>query len=286
MRQHRRPLCTPPNVNPDIVRQNESTSALESCLTLKRHQFMNKKLQIPTLVWTMMKMSFQQIMLYLLFCGFSYAHESYGQDILNKSVSINVEDTEFKKVLVLIEKQTNVRFVYSSSAINVDQKVNFKALNKKLETVLMELLTPVSVNYVVSDNHILLKPRKSETGLSPDGNLDVRKQELIIERKVSGNVTDEKGTGLPGVNILVKGSVRGTVTDEGGKFELGEIDEKTVLVFSFVGYLPREMLVGNEKTFNTRHIAMEYEIWILNVANVLLCISNNIYFDFRQFRPN
>ncbi len=62
---------------------------------------------------------------------------------------------------------------------------------------------------------------------------------------VSGSVTDENGQGLPGVNILLKGTRQGTATDAEGKYETEVPDERAVLVFSFVGYVSQEVVVGN-----------------------------------------
>lgn len=69
--------------------------------------------------------------------------------------------------------------------------------------------------------------------------------EKNAERSVSGKVVDEKGEGLPGVSILVKGSSRGTTTDLEGGFVLSIPDNGATLVLSFVGYLPQEVEVGN-----------------------------------------
>ncbi|WP_460911762.1 SusC/RagA family TonB-linked outer membrane protein [Spirosoma areae] len=63
---------------------------------------------------------------------------------------------------------------------------------------------------------------------------------------VAGKVTDEKGTGLPGVSVVVKGTTQGTTTDGVGNFRLSVPNTRSVLVFSFVGYGSREVVVGNE----------------------------------------
>ncbi|RTQ48144.1 TonB-dependent receptor [Hymenobacter gummosus] len=60
---------------------------------------------------------------------------------------------------------------------------------------------------------------------------------------VTGRVLDEKGQGLPGVNVVVKGSSNGTQTDTDGRFSLNAPDNAT-LVFSFVGYTAQEVAVG------------------------------------------
>jgi TonB-dependent starch-binding outer membrane protein SusC len=210
---------------------------------------MLKNLQVPNLVWQTLKISLQQIVLGFLLCGFSFAHKSSGQDILNKTISLNVENTEFKKVLTLIEKQANVHFLYSSSAIGVDHKVTMKVSDKKLEWVLNELVRPLSITYVVSENRILLKNEKKATGsLTTFPNEPAMAK--VVDRTITGKVSGEEGEGLPGVSILVKGTQKGTTTDQDGNFRLSVADDQAVLVFSFVGYLAQEIPVGNQTTLN------------------------------------
>ena len=67
-----------------------------------------------------------------------------------------------------------------------------------------------------------------------------------FDRTVTGTVTDEGGGALPGVSILVKGTQRGTTTDQSGSFRLEVPDGAATLVFSFVGYTSREVVVGNQ----------------------------------------
>ncbi|GAA4462227.1 TonB-dependent receptor [Nibrella saemangeumensis] len=68
---------------------------------------------------------------------------------------------------------------------------------------------------------------------------------------VRGRVTDaEKGEGLPGVSIAVKGLSRGTTTDANGNYQISVPNENSVLVFSFIGYERREMRVGNQTTIS------------------------------------
>lgn len=67
---------------------------------------------------------------------------------------------------------------------------------------------------------------------------------LAQERSVSGKVTSaEDGASLPGVNVVIKGSAIGTVTDVNGNFSLSVPPEST-LVFSFIGLTSVEVVVG------------------------------------------
>ena len=64
---------------------------------------------------------------------------------------------------------------------------------------------------------------------------------------VTGRITDEKGAGLPGVNVLVKGTSIGTQTDVDGRYTL-QVPDGATLVFSFVGYASQEVAVGSRST--------------------------------------
>ncbi|SDK72840.1 TonB-linked outer membrane protein, SusC/RagA family [Catalinimonas alkaloidigena] len=73
---------------------------------------------------------------------------------------------------------------------------------------------------------------------------------LSVEIRVTGQVTDAQGQGIPGVNVLLKGTASGTVTDVDGNYTLAVPDESAVLVFSSIGYITQEILVGNQTTLN------------------------------------
>lgn len=70
------------------------------------------------------------------------------------------------------------------------------------------------------------------------------------ERTVSGTVTDETGSTMPGVNVLIKGTALGTATDADGKFAISIPNDNATLVFSFVGYANAEVVVGSRSTIN------------------------------------
>ncbi|MEJ5962586.1 SusC/RagA family TonB-linked outer membrane protein [Pedobacter immunditicola] len=69
---------------------------------------------------------------------------------------------------------------------------------------------------------------------------------------VQGVVNDESGSPLPGVSVTVKGSNTVVTTDSNGKFQIDAPSATSVLVFSYVGYLPKEVTVGDQKTINVK----------------------------------
>jgi len=68
-------------------------------------------------------------------------------------------------------------------------------------------------------------------------------QSKVISGKV---VAQDENIGLPGVNVVIKGTVRGTVTDADGNFKLEIASDEDVLLFSFVGYDTKEVQVGSK----------------------------------------
>ena len=66
---------------------------------------------------------------------------------------------------------------------------------------------------------------------------------------ITGTVTDKDGT-LPGVNILVKGTALGVVTDNNGKYTITVPNANAVLVFSFIGYTTQEIQVDSQRSID------------------------------------
>lgn len=75
-------------------------------------------------------------------------------------------------------------------------------------------------------------------------------QAYAQEVQVSGKVTDAAdGNSLPGATIQVKGTTVGTLTDIDGKYAI-KVKPDATLVFSFVGYDSKEIVVGSQRTIN------------------------------------
>ncbi|MBT1703666.1 SusC/RagA family TonB-linked outer membrane protein [Chryseosolibacter indicus] len=90
-------------------------------------------------------------------------------------------------------------------------------------------------------------------GLEEDGNSNNYYSAITI----TGTVTDESGVAFPGVNIIVKGTSVGASTDTDGKYTIAVDNESAVLVFSFVGYASKEVVVGNRTVID---VALEPDV--------------------------
>jgi TonB-dependent starch-binding outer membrane protein SusC len=86
--------------------------------------------------------------------------------------------------------------------------------------------------------------------------LGISSQISAQQRSIEGTVTDNQGSPLPGVTVVVKGTTQGGVTNADGNYSITNIPENATLVFSFVGMKTHEVVVGNQTSIN---VTMEQE---------------------------
>ena len=84
--------------------------------------------------------------------------------------------------------------------------------------------------------------------------LAVQAQDVTVTGKVTSS---DDGTELVGVNVFIKGTTMGTITDVNGDFSVSVTSEEAVLVFSYVGYVVQEVTVGNQRTID---IVLEVDV--------------------------
>ena len=196
-----------------------------------------------------MQISIIQMVLMALFASISYSADLEAQ-ALDKIVTVQVDNQQVPVVLQKLEKQTDLKFVFSPQVIRSAQKVTIDFKDQKLGTVLEKLLVPLGIRFEVSGKYILLSDRRrSDTQLEILRALPLR-EFIPADINLQGKVTDVKGDVLPGVNVLVKGTQRGTSTNEKGVYNIDIPENGATLVFSFVGYLSQEIPSGRRSTLD------------------------------------
>jgi TonB-linked SusC/RagA family outer membrane protein len=197
---------------------------------------MKKHRPFQDVFFLLMRISLAQFVIAVAFGTLVSATDLKGQAILNKKVSLDVKNKKIQFVLASIEKQTAAVFTYGSNLKQAENKVSISVDSTTLESVLRVLFAS-GVSWEVVNNEVILRPVEIESA-SIENN--------VVAIQISGQVKDESGSPLPGVNVLVKGTTNGTSTDVNGKYTLSVADESAVLIFSFIGYLSQERTVGNQ----------------------------------------
>jgi len=180
-----------------------------------------------------------QVLLFtLVFASESNAQKS--QSVKEVFVNLGFEDVKLKDVFSRIESKTEFRFtIYESE----DYLENTFTLQRKKMSV-EDLLTQIS-----RETGLVFQQINNNIGIKKGSNYELKRKprvEIIIQtRKITGKVTAfDTDEGLPGVNVVEKGTSNGTVTDIQGNYSL-EVSEGAILVFSSVGYTQEEVEVGN-----------------------------------------
>ncbi|MBN1131923.1 MAG: TonB-dependent receptor [Bacteroidales bacterium] len=146
-------------------------------------------------------------------------------------ISLHVKDTAIHEILEEIERRSEFHFFYNHEVLaHCQQKASIDIDNGTIYEILDQLFASQPVSYSVIDRHIIITPNKTK---KPEESLNLILQQQI---QVSGTVTDaQSGDPLPGVNVVIEGTVQGTATDISGYYSI-RAQPNSVLVFSFVGY--------------------------------------------------
>jgi TonB-linked SusC/RagA family outer membrane protein len=149
------------------------------------------------------------------------------------------QGASLKEVFAEIKNQTGYNVLYSPDQIDPSKKISANFKQTELKEVLEKLINLNTQEYSIVDKNILIK-EKEKSFLE---NVIARFQNIDI----GGRVVDEKGLPLIGASVSIKGG-RGTITDKEGNFHFTKVDEKSVLVIAFIGYLTREVNANADLT--------------------------------------
>ena len=128
---------------------------------------------------------------------FAISAATFGQ---GTKLSIDMKNVTVKEVLNEIERQTDLSFIYKSDLINPDKKVSVTASEASVQEILATLFPNEKIYPEILDNSLIV--------LMPERQLSQQQQ------MITGIVTDSStGETLPGVNVLIEGSLVGAITD-------------------------------------------------------------------------
>lgn len=156
-------------------------------------------------------------------------------------ITIELKKSSLREAFSAVEQITDYKFAYDESMLRNNKSISISGLYVSVKEVLLEISKQADVSFQRVNNKIDVKNSKRGE--------KVRVIEKVADIEVSGKVTDETGVGLPGVNILLKGSTLGTVTDLEGNYKT-TIPEEGTLIFSYVGYLTQNVEISGQKEIN------------------------------------
>ncbi|WP_454801627.1 SusC/RagA family TonB-linked outer membrane protein [Mucilaginibacter phyllosphaerae] len=160
--------------------------------------------------------------------------------VLNTRVTVQVNNVELNNAFAEISKVSGVKFTYNGAVASSKLKVSIHAKSAVLSNVLDDILKQTPFKYSAIDDEVIITADKTKSA------------EKNAQRILTGKVTDDTGLPLPGTSVKVKGTDRGAITDVKGKYQVQINDNSEVLVFSFVGFITKEIVVGANEVLDVQ----------------------------------
>ncbi len=163
-------------------------------------------------------------------------------NVAAQKVTITLEDAKIERFFEEISKQTNYRFVYSDDVARRTAPVTIRVNNRDAEKVLRDVLANRRLRYKVIAGTVsvdLIPESPERPAPSPVLQQDIR---------ITGVVTDSVGTPLQGASVNIRGGGGSTTTDNEGRFGINVRDRNAVLIVSYIGYVSKEVPVGQGGT--------------------------------------
>ncbi|MCD0489692.1 SusC/RagA family TonB-linked outer membrane protein [Pedobacter sp. MC2016-14] len=155
--------------------------------------------------------------------AFSYAQK---MTYVNKNVSL-------QQLFKEITKQTGYNVFWYAGKVSSKSIINANFKQATLENVLDVALTGLPLTYEINGKTVVIK-QKEKTVFD-------RITSLFALIDVTGRVVDENGNPLVGATVIVKGSSKIAKTNEDGYFSLAKVDDKAILIISFLGFDSQEV---------------------------------------------
>ncbi len=185
------------------------------------------------------------------------------------SVPLQEKKVSLIEALHQLEAAYQVDISYNVDLLK-DKMVDYKVLNRHktegLEERLKKLLQPLSLTFEKLEEKDFVIYEKSPSKANAESSLKgigygelenalgntlpnsinaSLTKTVLVAIPIKGRVTSEEGEALPGVSVTVKGTTIGTTTDANGGYLLNAPDENSIIVFSFIGYLIKELSVND-----------------------------------------
>jgi TonB-linked SusC/RagA family outer membrane protein len=154
-------------------------------------------------------------------------------------ITLKEKSSSLEKVIRSITKQTGYVFVYNENEIKPDP-ITVKLNNVTLVDALEACFKDQPITYSIVDKNVILHPKQQT--------LFEKIKNVLTSVDISGKVVNENDLPLPGATVKVKNTGETVITDAKGTFSFRNLDNSSVLVITYIGYLAQEVNVSQGMT--------------------------------------
>ena len=173
-----------------------------------------------------------RIFLLIITIGLSsaFANSSKAQT----KIDINVNDISLEDLFQEIQSKSKFIFFYKDDVLHY--KVSLHLKNVTVSKILDAAFAHTNLTYKINQRQVVIKENLDAVSNNPN---------VELQKTVKGTVTDIDGLPLVGATVSIKGTNNGVSTDFDGNFELPVTEDVTILVITYVGFIPQEInIVG------------------------------------------
>ncbi|WEK36304.1 MAG: SusC/RagA family TonB-linked outer membrane protein [Candidatus Pseudobacter hemicellulosilyticus] len=184
--------------------------------------------------------------------------------VYTQTINLSKKNASLQEVFREIEKQSGYQFFYNERLLNDAKKVNITVKDATLVQALDACFMRQPFTYAIVDKTIVVKKKEESTPSGPLLSFAVESQEAFLD--LIGTVVDATGKPLAGASVKVRGTNKGTYTNDKGEFTLANVSAGALLEISFLGHKTREYRV----TENSRVIKITLEESATNLEDVVV----------------
>lgn len=188
------------------------------------------------LVYSKIFRAMKLIVVFILASMLQVSAATYAQ------INLKTKDAAIEEVFISIRQQSGYDFLYSSDLLKKAKPVSIEVKNASITEAMDKLLENEPFTYIINSKTVTLKSKPYQ------------------EIQIRGKVTDQKGEGIQGVSIKIKEGAGGTTSERDGLFSLKVPSPKSVLVFSFLGFVSQEIVVGSSTNFNVTLVEKKQDL--------------------------
>lgn len=159
---------------------------------------------------------------------------------LAQKITLNKSNESIQSVFKAIKSQSGYNFFYTDNLLKGAKPINITVRDAELTDVLSLIFADQPFEYELKNKTVIVvKMENSHLKNAVKGSRFI---------DVSGVILDESGQPLPAAMVKVKGTNKGTATNEKGRFTLPDVIKGDVLVISYIGYKSQEVVVGDNSS--------------------------------------
>lgn len=162
-----------------------------------------------------------------------------------QKISLSRSNAPLKTILKELRSQSGYNFVYTDNLLRMAKPVQINVNDADFEDVLKQIFNEQPLTYTIHKNTVTVREKTRFFFNKTVEDVTLQEQDIVV----TGKVTDAKGESLPGVSVKVKGTTAGISTDLEGRYSIN-VSEDAVLVFTYIGYLSKEVAVNNQRSIN------------------------------------